>query len=179
MRRKTVSRFLVVLIVVALGATTGCLIKKIPFSAAEHSAVTTAITHAVRGDMNLIAIEKVSLVRTAPYLRIALKILSDKAPKSRGALRTHIHHNAMTVIREVAQGGSTAGISAITVEYYLSAFDTPGPQPKEPERIRLLYSTSVQIEALTKHDVSTITDDQLAALVTHTTDEIRKLDLPN
>ena len=178
MQRNTFSGFLILLMAVALGVMSAC-VKEVPLPAAERDAVTTAVTQAVRGDMKLMAIEKASLVRTAPYLRIALKVLSDKAPKSRGALRTHIHRNAMAVIREVARGSSTADISAITVEYYISAFDTAGQQPKGPERVRLLYSTSVQTEALKKHEVSTITDDQIAGLVTHTLDEIRKLDLPN
>jgi hypothetical protein len=178
MRCNTFSWFLILLTAVALGTASAC-VKVIPLPAEERDAVATAVTRAVHGDMDLMAIEKTSLVRTAPYLRIALKILPDKAPKSRDALRAHIHSNAMAVIREVALHSSTAGISAITVEYYVNFLATPGQQQQGPERVRLVYSTGVQIEALNKHNVSTITDDQIAALVTHTTDEIRKLDLPN
>ncbi len=138
MRSNTFSRFLILLVVVALGATSACLVKEIPLPAPERDAVTTAVTRAVGGDMDLMGIEKVSLVRTTPYLRIALKVLPDKTPKSRDALRAHIHRNAMAVIREVALHSSMTGIMAITVEYYISAFNTPGQQPKGPERVRLL-----------------------------------------
>ena len=178
MRRNTFSWFLILLTVVALGATSAC-VKEIPLPAEEADAVALAVSRAVRGDMDIMAIRKVSLVRMTPYLHIDLKVLPDKMPKSRDALRARIHSSAMAVIREVALHSSTAGISAITVEYYVSAFTAPGQQPQGPERVRLLYSTGVQTEVLTKHDVSTITDGEIAALVTHTVDEIRKLDLPN
>ena len=178
MRCKKVSWFLTLLVVVALSATSAC-VKEIPLPAEERDAVAIAVTRAVGGDMDIMTLEKVSLVRTMPYLRIALKIIPDTTPKTRNALRTYIHGNAMAVIREVAQGSSLTGIGAIKVAYYVNFLAEPRQQSKGPERVRLLYSTSVQTEALSKHDVSTITDNQIAALVTHTVDEIRKLDLPN
>ena len=178
MRCKTFSSFLIVLTAVALGATSAC-IKEIPLPAEEADAVALAVTNAIRGDMDIMAIRKVSLVRTTPYLHIDLKVLPDKMPKSRDALRTRIHSSAMDVIRQVALHSSMAGIGAIRVEYYVNAFTTSGQQPQGPEHVRLLYSTGVRTETLKQHDVSKLTDGEIAALVTHTVDEIRKLDLPN
>lgn len=178
MRGNTFSWFLILLMVVALGATSAC-VKEIPLPAAERDAVATAITQAVRGDMDIISIRKVSVARTPAYLHIDLKVLPDKMPKSRDAFRAHIHSNAMNVIRQAALHSSMTGIVAIKVEYYVNALTAPGQQGQGPERVRLFYSTNVRTESLKGHDVTTITDDEIAALVTHTVDEIRKLDLPN
>ncbi len=179
MQRDIFSWFLIVLVFVALETTSAC-VKEIPLPADKADAVALAVTKAVRGDMDIMAIRKVSLVRMPPYLHIDLKVLPDKMPTSRDAFRVRVQSSAMDVIRQVALHNSMTGIASIKIEYYVTAFTASGQQPGEgPERVRLLYSTSVQMETLKKHDVSTITDGEIAALVTHTRDEIRKLNLPN
>ncbi len=179
MQRDIFSWFLIVLVFVALETTSAC-VKEIPLPADKADAVALAVTKAVRGDMDIMAIRKVSLVRMPPYLHIDLKVLPDKMPTSRDAFRARVQSSAMDVIRQVALHNSMTGIASIKIEYYVTAFTASGQQPGEgPERVRLLYSTSVQMETLKKHDVSTITDGEIAALVTHTRDEIRKLNLPN
>ena len=164
--------------VLALGATVAC-VKEIPLPPAERDAVATAVTQAVDGTMDVMAIEKVSVARTPAYLRVALRLIPDKVPQSKNALRAHIHSTSMRVIRKVAQESPLTGIASITVEHYVSALADPEAQVKSPERVRLVYSTGVKTKTLKKHDLSTITDDDLTALVTHTLDEIRKLDIPS
>ena len=165
--------------VVSLGATSACIIKDVPLPAEEADAVALAVTRAVRGDMDIMTITKVSLPYMTPYLRIALKVFPDKIPQSKDALRAHIHSNAMEVIRQVALHSSMTEIVSIRVEYYVNVFTAPRQQRQGSEHVRLLYSTGVGTKALKEHDVSKITNAEMAAFMTHNIDEIRKLDLPN
>ena len=177
MERSAFSWFLILCVSSALGVMTAC-VKEIPLPAEERDAVATAVNNSSRGTMDIMTIEQVSVARTPTFLRVALKVIPDKVPQSKSALRAHIHGTSMDVIRQVALNSSMEGFGAITVEYYASLFGEPA-QEQGPERVRLFYSTNVRTVSLKGQDVSTMNDGDIAALVTHTRDEIRKLDLPN
>lgn len=177
MKRHNFSWFLILFATLALGATSAC-VKNIPLPPTERDALTAAVTEAVNGTMDIITIEQISISRTPAYLRVALKVLPDKVPQSKASLRAHIQHTSMDVMRRIAQNSTLAGVDSMMVEYFVSSL-APGQQPKGPDRIRMFYNTGVSVKSLKKHDVSTITNDQIASIVTHTLDDIRKLDLPN
>lgn len=180
MQKKAFSRVAATGIISAFAITMmAACIKELPLPTRERDALADAVTQATSGNMDIMTIEAESVARTPAYLRIALKAYPDKLPRSKSAIRIHMRSNAMNVIRHVAQHSTIPNLTAIQVEYYVNVFPTPRQQGKGPERVRKFYSTSIQTKKLNARDLSTITDEEMAALVTHTFDEIRKLDVPN